>query len=79
MPENNFKLTPEMIVEIEEKVNNCLDDVHNGMKERLSHLCDPSITACWVIVNVFSENVNVIDPIQSYEDEEECEDFEVKQ
>jgi len=69
----SFKLSEEMIHEIEEKVNNGLAEVNNGMKERLSHLSDPFFVAGWITINVRSERVNIIDPIQYDEEDEDYE------
>jgi hypothetical protein len=74
-----FKLTEEMIKEIEEKVNNGLDEVNDGMKERLmADNCYNKYSffaACWITIDIEDAKVKVIDPIESYdEDEEDDED-----
>jgi hypothetical protein len=77
-----FKLTEEMIKEIEEKVNTGLNDVNNGMKERLIAAgCYNEYSffeVCSVIINIEDSKVAVIDPIKSCacddEEEEEEED-----
>lgn len=70
-----FKLTEEMIKEIEEKVNKNLIDVNNGMNERILDTGyyneDSFFAACWVIINIEDRNVQVIDPIDSYDDDED--------
>jgi hypothetical protein len=75
-PGQPFKLTEELIKEIEDKVNNTLSYIDNGVKESLSHLENPSFTVCWLIVDVNSGNVNVIDPIFTEDEEEDEEDNE---
>lgn len=74
-----FKLTEEMIAEIEEKVNKGLDDVNNGMKDRLiSAGCyneDSFFAACWITIDISDGKVQVIDPIETYDEDEEEEDI----
>lgn len=72
-----FKLTPEMIAEIEEKVNKGLEDVNNGMKERLVNAgCYTEwsfVSVCEIGITIEDLKVSVIEPIQTYDDEEEEE------
>lgn len=76
MTEEFFKLTPEMIKEIEEKVNRIIADVNNGMKERLVAAGCYSewacVVACEITVNIEDQKVNVIDSIKTddYEDDD---------
>lgn len=78
-----FKLTAEMIEQIEEKVNKGLADVNNGMKERIiSAGCYNDyyfFAACWITIGINDSRVQVIDPIKSYDededDEDDCSDF----
>ncbi|MDD4588940.1 MAG: hypothetical protein PHG06_00725 [Parabacteroides sp.] len=73
-----FKLTAEMIQQIEEKVNNGLVDINDGMKERLiaANCYNPlsRISVCWITIDIEDSKVRVIDPIQSYDDDEEDEE-----
>lgn len=77
MTEEPFKLSPAMIAEIEDKVNNCLDDVKNGMKERLVAAgCYTEwayVAACELTVGIENHKVNVIDPMTSDDSEDEEE------
>jgi hypothetical protein len=82
MSEDGFKLTEEMIKEIEEKVNARLEEV-KGMKERLINAgCynDWSFfAACWITIDIENSKIKVIDPIKSDDDdddEEEEDDLE---
>lgn len=61
-----FKLTEEVIKEIEEKVNKNLIDVNNGIYNE-----DSFFAACWIIINIEDGEVQVIDPIDSYDDDED--------
>lgn len=74
-----FKLTEEMISEIEEKVNSGLSEVRNGMKERLVKAgCYTEwsfVTVCEIGIEIETERVIVTDPIPTYDDDEEEEDF----
>jgi hypothetical protein len=66
-----FKLTDKMIKEIESKVNKGFDD---GIIERCSDLPDGSfVTMCEIIIDVCSGNVAVIDPVKTYDDDEDEE------
>jgi NTP pyrophosphatase (non-canonical NTP hydrolase) len=73
-----FKLTEEMIQEIEEKVNNGLKDVNDGMKERLIavgfYTQWACVDVCNIVINIEDSKVVVIDPIKTYDDEEEDEE-----
>jgi len=51
-----FKLTEEVIKEIEEKVNKNLIDVNNGIYNE-----DSFFAACWIIINIEDGEVQVID------------------
>jgi hypothetical protein len=74
-----FKLSEEMINEIEEKVNTMLKDVRGGMKERLVKAgCYnefASVTVCEISIEIETEKVIVHDPIQYSEDNEEEGDY----
>ena len=75
-----FKLTEEIIKQIEEKVNKGLADVDNGMKERLiasgCYNRESFFTACWVAINIEDSTVTVIEPIHSYDDVEDDDEFD---
>lgn len=75
-----FKLTDEMIREIEEKVNKGLEDVNDGMKERLiaANCYNPEsfFSACWIIIDINDSKVTVIDPLPNYVNEEDDDEYE---
>lgn len=82
MPTEPFKLTDEMIKQIEDKVNKGLIDVNNGMKERLiaAGCYDECsfLPVCWVTIDIGDSKARVIDPIRSCdseEDEDDCINF----
>lgn len=78
MTGEQFRLTHEMIQEIEDHVNNMIQEVNNGMKERLVKAgCYTEwacVEACCITINIEDLKVNVSNPVRSYEDEEEEED-----
>lgn len=75
MSDEQFKLTEEMIKQIEEKVNEVMTDIRSGMKERLIQCGGYAeytfVTACEIAIRIENEKVIVTDPIQSCDDEEE--------
>lgn len=74
MPEQ-FKLTDEMIQQIEDKVNNILDTDLGGMKEELikagCYTPCTSVTVCEIEITLENKNVIVTDPTPIYDEDEE--------
>lgn len=59
-----FKLTDEMIKDIEDKVNKALDE---GTIEQLCDFPEGSfMTICWIIMDLTTGEAKVIEPIELY-------------
>lgn len=67
-----FKLSEEMIKDIEDKVNKVLDE-EVGKKVDLP--AGAFTTICWVILDLTSSEIQIIEPIETYLEDDEY-DFE---
>jgi hypothetical protein len=67
-----FKLSEEMIKEIEDKVNKALDE-EVGKKSDLP--VGSFTTICWIILDLTSDEIQVIEPVEIYPEDDEY-DFE---
>lgn len=75
MSNEPFKLTEEMITEIEAKVNTVMEAVHSGMKDRLiesgCYTEFASVAACEIHIKLENEEVIVTPPIGLSDDDKE--------
>lgn len=74
---STFKLTTEQISQIESQVNAGLDRVKAGKYSRLACFEIPFIPVSYIVVDLKTHGVGVVEPAQIYKDltdDTECDD-----